>query len=904
MQTFRILLKCLPKGNMFRITRKSQFMCRRLLGLPLLTAFLIVLFSNNNVMFAQGAISVNCNSDGIQPSLPGTYFHIIEEPDIATNTNYRVEAISVSGSQQYSLPLPPETGENLFDPSFSPDGRYVVFRPASTEVGLTVWDLQTNAVASLSLQLSDFEYLNPSPFNLSYQRDRDLLIWLDSSHLLLRYFNDPANDFDKAVYKKKKFSINESPLSINEAAEEVIVYPNLPIPNGNKYPAIEFSPDHRYATRISYQSIYGHVEILPGLQIYDIQLTPNLVYDTIPTAESYPNTLPIWMPDGNTAFILFRSLDYRSRSILELHSNEDFREDLSLQQTLNDTFGTKVLPGGMDPAVSPSGQHIIFSAYVPTTEKNYFVRYTPSTKQITAICDTESLGTGNESYFFWVPGERYFAFWTTSDVHVISLEDGTRFTLPSNYFSVGWVEQDIFAPTNQAPVASAGADQTVTAADGISAQVTLDGSGSSDSDGSIVNYVWVENDTQIATGETAQVLLTVGTHVITLTVADDDGATDSDEVTITVNAAPTAFPANPVLDDFNRADGSLGANWYGSTGSYSIVNQQAQVVASGDLQWTASAFSANQEVFVTLTSINPASTEINLRLKTQLNYAMIEVLYQPAASAAAVWTYAPEQGWVQRGAAIPISLTAGDQFGARALADGTVAVYHNGGLLAARDVRAWPYNLLGGYLGVSMLNASGTRLEDFGGGDVTAALPAVHTYSVSASADDVNEANAVLDQDRTLVWIGNAGTSLPGYAGFRFTNVTIPPGANIQSAHLQVIMPYNQWIDIAFTLVGEAADTSAPFTSSARPSQRAVTSAQVAHASSANWVAQNWYSLGEIGPVIQEIVNRSGWQSGNSLSVLLRGPGGGSWGRKFIVSWDGNPMYAPRLVLSYTLPGG
>ena len=98
-----------------------------------------------------------------------------------------------------------------------------------------------------------------------------------------------------------------------------------------------------------------------------------------------------------------------------------------------------------------------------------------------------------------------------------------------------------FAPglPNNPPVANAGADQSVTDADNnLSESVTLNGSLSSDSDGTITNYRWTEGPTQLATGgsNTAVVSLGVGVHTITLTVTDDDTATATDTVVVTVNA--------------------------------------------------------------------------------------------------------------------------------------------------------------------------------------------------------------------------------------------------------------------------------------------------------------------------------------------------------------------------------
>jgi outer membrane autotransporter protein len=86
-----------------------------------------------------------------------------------------------------------------------------------------------------------------------------------------------------------------------------------------------------------------------------------------------------------------------------------------------------------------------------------------------------------------------------------------------------------------APIANAGVDQTLEDTDGDgSASVTLDGSASTDPDGSIVSYLWLEGGSEIATGATPTVLLTVGVHTLTLTVTDDAGLTHQDQVTITV----------------------------------------------------------------------------------------------------------------------------------------------------------------------------------------------------------------------------------------------------------------------------------------------------------------------------------------------------------------------------------
>lgn len=98
-------------------------------------------------------------------------------------------------------------------------------------------------------------------------------------------------------------------------------------------------------------------------------------------------------------------------------------------------------------------------------------------------------------------------------------------------------------PANQAPTANAGPDQTINLAAGqTSASVTLNGSGSSDPDGTVVAYNWSGSPAP-ANVSMPLLNLTAGTYTFTLVVSDDDGATSApDSVTVTVNAPGNQAP--------------------------------------------------------------------------------------------------------------------------------------------------------------------------------------------------------------------------------------------------------------------------------------------------------------------------------------------------------------------------
>ncbi len=123
------------------------------------------------------------------------------------------------------------------------------------------------------------------------------------------------------------------------------------------------------------------------------------------------------------------------------------------------------------------------------------------------------------------------------------------FTDPTNpTFQIGNCGGDV---SNAAPTANAGPDRTMTLP---SNSIILNGTGSSDSDGTIVGYSWVKLTSlagTLANANSATPTVTgmvAGIHTFRLTVTDNAGLTGTDTVTITVLAGNVAPTANAGLD--------------------------------------------------------------------------------------------------------------------------------------------------------------------------------------------------------------------------------------------------------------------------------------------------------------------------------------------------------------------
>lgn len=165
-------------------------------------------------------------------------------------------------------------------------------------------------------------------------------------------------------------------------------------------------------------------------------------------------------------------------------------------------------------------------------------------------------------------------------------------------------------PTNQSPTANAGPDQTVIDTDNNGSQsVTLNGSASSDADGTISTYAWLENNASIASGVNPAVTLNVGTHTITLKVTDNGGLTATDTVVITVNAPAPTDTTPPSLTSIDAS----AVNKVKITFNEALNSTVAQTIANysiDGLTISAAAYSSTDKS-VTLTTSNQTLCEMH-----------------------------------------------------------------------------------------------------------------------------------------------------------------------------------------------------------------------------------------------------------------------------------------------------
>lgn len=168
--------------------------------------------------------------------------------------------------------------------------------------------------------------------------------------------------------------------------------------------------------------------------------------------------------------------------------------------------------------------------------------------------------------------------------------------------------------------------------------------------------------------------------------------------------------------------------------------------------------------------------------------------------------------------------------------------------------------------------------------------------TIAASADDALQDGVSMNTNGATPTV-NATTK---YAGFRFTNITIAPGSTVSAATLTLYLPSAANDDADVDIYGEDADDAATFTTANNDitNRTATTAVAVWTAGS---LGTGWKVSADFAAVIQEIIDRGGWASGNDIVIVLKGR---STDPLRFETYDAATGNLPTLDITYTAPGG
>lgn len=158
---------------------------------------------------------------------------------------------------------------------------------------------------------------------------------------------------------------------------------------------------------------------------------------------------------------------------------------------------------------------------------------------------------------------------------------------------------------------------------------------------------------------------------------------------------------------------------------------------------------------------------------------------------------------------------------------------------------------------------------------------------ISQSSDDADGSTlSTTSSDFDLAEVDNA---------VRFQNIGIPQGATITNAYIEFEAEEDRTGSYSTLIEGVDVNSASSYNSSQNLSSLNRTSADATWSGSDDWNSGDKKTTPTITSIVQEIVDRSGWSSGNSMGFIFNE---GS-GKRTAHTFDSDPSKSPKLVIEY-----
>ena len=185
-------------------------------------------------------------------------------------------------------------------------------------------------------------------------------------------------------------------------------------------------------------------------------------------------------------------------------------------------------------------------------------------------------------------------------------------------------------------------------------------------------------------------------------------------------------------------------------------------------------------------------------------------------------------------------------------------------------------------------------------GELVSAGPSTQilTRTIIQGSDDAEQDKNDMDLDSSDLDLNEKD-----YVGLRFQNIDIPNGATITNAYVTFTVedPEGDTGKAEVRIYAEDTDNASTFTNSKKDiSSRKTTSAKV------DWDIPNWNSAGQngaaqttpnISALIQEVIDRNGWQDGNSIALIFDSHKGNN--DRDAKAYDSYPSMSAKLVVEF-----